>query len=92
MKFANGASTSCPANGKVVPAYVRPAPAYAFVAETASIRRMAMRNVGYRVLGDHLGGEPLRREVALCATPEEPAACGRGASSSARPSPTRSPT
>ena len=43
----------------------------------AIIRRMATHNVSYRVLRDHMGGEGLRREVAVCATPEELAAFGR---------------
>ncbi len=38
---------------------------------------MATHNVSYRVLRAHMGGEPLRREVAVCATPEELLGFGR---------------
>ena len=38
---------------------------------------MATHTVSYRVLRDQMGGEPLRRDVAVCATPEELTAFGR---------------
>ena len=36
-----------------------------------------MANVSYRVLKDHMGGEPARRDVTVCATPGELAALDR---------------
>ena len=41
------------------------------------MRRMPTHNISYRVLKDHMGGEPAHREVAVCATPEELEALGR---------------
>ncbi|MDE0420106.1 MAG: hypothetical protein OXK76_04350 [Gammaproteobacteria bacterium] len=36
--------------------------------------KMTMHRISYHVLKDHLGGEPLQRDVAVWATPDELAA------------------
>ena len=41
------------------------------------MRRMAAHNINYRVLKDHMGGEPVHRDVAVCATAEELETLGR---------------
>ncbi|MCY4059877.1 MAG: hypothetical protein OXG44_17970, partial [Gammaproteobacteria bacterium] len=38
---------------------------------------MTTHRISYHVLKDHMGGEPLRRDVAVCATPDELESLGR---------------
>lgn len=41
------------------------------------MRPVATHHISYRVLKEHMGEEPVRRDVAVCATPEELEALGR---------------
>lgn len=46
-------------------------------AECYDARAMTTHRISYHVLRDHMGGELLKRDVAVCATPDELEALGR---------------